>query len=71
MNNASVIQEKMTKAVASKWIEGWASKNISAEDQPRFIEITESELIGLHDGNFARYKVKPSEFYGWKQLWES
>lgn len=33
----------------------------------RFIEVAESELIGLHEGNFARYKVRPSEFYEWKQ----
>ena len=68
---SSVIQERLPKSRASTWIEEWSSTNVPPEDRDRFIEVAESELIGLHEGNFARYKVRPSEFYAWKQVWES
>jgi DNA-binding Lrp family transcriptional regulator len=38
-------------------------------DQARFIEMIETELLSLHEGNFARYRVRPSEFKRWKELW--
>lgn len=39
------------------------------EDQAKFIEATETELLSLHEGNFARYKVTPSEFRKWQSVW--
>jgi DNA-binding Lrp family transcriptional regulator len=38
-------------------------------DQRRFIEMIETELLSLHEGNFARYRVRPSEFKIWKEHW--
>ena len=32
-------------------------------------EIAESELLGLHEGNFARYQIRPSEFKAWGKIW--
>lgn len=46
------------------------SQNLSEEDQSKFIEVVETELLGLHDGNFARYRIRPSEFAAWKIRWE-
>lgn len=42
---------------------------LSEKDQPRFIESIETELLSLHEGNFARYWIKPEEFARWKTLW--
>jgi hypothetical protein len=30
-----------------------------------------TELISLHEGNFARYRIRPSEFAAWRQIWEA
>ena len=38
-------------------------------DHDRFIELVETELLSLHEGNFARYKITPGEFTRWKQAW--
>ncbi|MDN5284624.1 MAG: hypothetical protein JWR38_898 [Mucilaginibacter sp.] len=38
-------------------------------DRNKFIETVETELLSLHDGNFARYRIKPSEFAAWKTAW--
>ncbi|UKJ06576.1 Fic family protein [Solitalea lacus] len=39
------------------------------EDQAPFIEAVETELLALHDGNFARYRVSPKEFKHWRDNW--
>lgn len=32
----------------------------------RFLTVVETELASIHDGNFARYQLRPSEFAVWK-----
>jgi len=31
--------------------------------------MAEAEFLGLHEGNFARYQIKPSEFDAWLKGW--
>jgi hypothetical protein len=38
-------------------------------DQPKFIGSVETELLALHEGNFARYWISPQEFRRWKEVW--
>ena len=35
----------------------------------KFRDMAESELVGLHEGNFARYQIRPSEFEAWQKVW--
>jgi Fic family protein len=44
--------------------------HITQTDRARFTEVVETELLSLHEGNFARYGVRPSEFSHWKQMWD-
>jgi Fic family protein len=64
-----VIAEGMDVAAANKLIKTH-EENIPQTDRTRFTEVVETELLSLHEGNFARYGVRPSEFNNWKQLWE-
>lgn len=57
------------KAVAAR-IAAWSKEEIGPDDRARFVEIVEAELTSLHDGNFARYRIRPSEFEAWRQVWE-
>ena len=41
------------------------------EVQSKFIETVENELIGLHEGNFARYYLRPAEFKHWREVWRN
>ena len=66
-----VVQDKMTKSKASKFTETFALKNVPENDRGRFIEAAETELVGLHEGNFARFRLRPSQFFAWKAEWES
>lgn len=45
------------------------SKQLPIEDQYKFIEYVETELLGIHEGSFARFRVSPSEFRLWKDSW--
>jgi hypothetical protein len=45
--------------------------NIAADEQGRFREMAESDLLSLHEGNFARLQVRPSEFTAWQIAWEN
>lgn len=67
----SVIHGRMGKKQATAYVGAFTRQHIPAEDRARFQEMAEDELLSLHEGNFARYKVKPSEFAAWLQVWEN
>jgi Fic family protein len=52
-------------------IAAWSTEKLDAADRARFVQIVESEIASLHEGNFARYRVRPSEFAEWRRGWES
>jgi len=38
-------------------------------DRQAFCEVAETELLGLHEGNFARFAIRPGEFAAWREVW--
>ena len=50
-------------------IASWVDKNIPEAERERFRDMAEAELLSLHEGNFARYQIRPSEFAAWEQVW--
>lgn len=66
---ADVVKAAMTKKRAAKYVADWAKEKIQASERARFVEAAEGELLGLHEGNFARYPVRPSEFQAWLKAW--
>ncbi len=42
--------------------------NIPEAEREDVFNLVENEFISLHDGNVARFKVRPSEFEAWKLL---
>ena len=66
---SEVVRSRMDRRTAATHIEGWAEANIDAADRAVFREVAENELLGLHEGNFARYAIRPGEFTTWQQLW--
>jgi hypothetical protein len=59
----------MNRKTARAHLAEIAREIIPAADQDQFIEVAETELLGLHEGNFARYQVRPSEFAAWRLIW--
>jgi Fic family protein len=67
---AQVVQERMDRRAASRHVAAWVDRNIEEADRARLRELAERELLGLHEGNFARYRIRPSEFEAWRQVWD-
>ena len=59
----------MNKRKAGQAIKQFADANVDAIDRHRFIEVTETELMGMHEGNFARYQIRPFEYQAWQEVW--
>ena len=64
-----VVRERMNKKAALAHLNSWTKDNIDPAEREQFREIVEGELLGLHEGNFARYRITPSEFRNWRQAW--
>ena len=68
---ADLVRARVGRKDAAARIAAWSKKEIDPGDRERFAEIVEAELIGLHEGNFARHRIRPSEFAAWRQVWEA
>lgn len=66
-----VVRGKMDRKAAVAYIAEWGKNNITVEDRATFRDMAESDLLGLHEGNFARLQVRPSEFAAWQIVWEN
>lgn len=64
-----IVQGRLNKKMAIAAIRQLARQSIAVEDRDRFIEAVEIELRGLHEGNIARYRLRPSEFDNWRKTW--
>jgi hypothetical protein len=47
-------------------VEAWAAEHLPEIDRTRFINLVEAELHGLHEGNIARFRLRPKEFAAWQ-----
>jgi Fic family protein len=61
-----VVLAKERDSQASARIRAYAEAHLPKEARDRFRAVAETELSGLHEGNFARYQVRPSEFAAWR-----
>ena len=60
---------KQTKPESINAINNFTDKNIPSSDKERFVEVVQTELLSLHLGNIAKFKILPAEFEGWKLVW--
>lgn len=65
----SIVKNKYNQPKAIREIQKWSEVHIASDDQAKFKEKVESELISLHIGNIARFKILPKEFESWKTIW--
>ena len=66
---AEVVRAAMNKQRAIAFVARQARQHLPPADQHRFVEVAETELMSLHEGNMARYRLRPSEFEAWRQGW--
>jgi Fic family protein/DNA-binding transcriptional ArsR family regulator len=66
-----VVRGKMNRKAAAAYIAEWVKDNVTADERETFRGIAETDLLSLHEGNFARLQVRPSEFAAWQAAWEN
>ena len=65
-----VVRGLHNRASAAPSIAAWTDENIPINEREHFREVAETELLNLHEGNFARYQIRPSEFAAWQAIWQ-
>ena len=66
----SVVRSRMSKKKAASHLAEWTADHIPEQEREQFRATAEGELLGLHEGNFARYQIRPSEFEAWQKVWK-
>ena len=66
---AKIVRSHLTRGAAYRHLAYWAQEHIAEEERDRFRAMAENELLNLHEGNFARYQICPSEFAAWQKIW--
>ena len=66
---ARIVGEGMNRKAAFEHIRAWAGENVDEDERERFRELAENEILGLHEGNFARHRIRLSQFRAWQPVW--
>ena len=66
---SEVIRNRVTRVEVGRFLKAWIDGHIKSADSERFRQVAEEELLSLHEGNFARYQVRPLEFREWQTAW--
>src|SRR5271156_25381 len=66
-----VVRQHLDRKEATAYIAEWLNNNVAVDERGKFREMAESDLLSLHEGNFARLGVRPSEFAAWLVAWEN
>ena len=67
---AEVVRAGLNKTQAVALLRQTAQSQVPPADQARFLEVTETQLMSLHEGSIARYRLRPSEYRAWKATWQ-
>ena len=66
---AAVVRAGMDKKAATALARQLAAEQVPPADQARIVEVVETELMSLHEGNIARYRSRPTEHQAWRPGW--
>jgi hypothetical protein len=66
----AVVRDHLNKKDADIFIKKQVNATIPEKNRARLVEIIETELGALHEGNIARYHIRPLEFEAWHKTWE-
>jgi len=65
-----IVKGGLDKHDATKWIANQAGSEIIEPDRAKFTEVVEIELGSLHEGNIARFRLRPREYDDWRKTWK-
>ena len=65
----TVITQAMDRETAVAFLRRRVQDTIPPAERARFMEVAETEIMSLHEGNIARFRLTPREFDAWKRIW--
>ena len=65
----AIIRGTMDRSAAGRFIRQEIEQKAPPKDRVHLVELVETEVMSLHEGNFARYHVRPSEYQAWRGHW--
>ena len=65
----TVVSRPMDRTAAVAHIRRQAPGSFSEGERNRFIELVETDLMNLHEGNLARARLSPVEYSAWREGW--
>jgi len=65
----AIVIGKMDKQTTTSYLRERASAELSPDERDRFVEVVETEVMNLHEGNMARFRLRPTEYRSWKDTW--
>lgn len=66
---ASVVRSRLNKNQAVAFVRQRAADVLIGRERLRFVEVVETQLMALHEGSIARYRLRPSEYQAWVNSW--
>lgn len=66
---SEVVRSRMDKGKALAFIRQRSIGSLPDGNRARFVEMVETELMSLHVGNIARFRLRPSEYHTWWEDW--
>nr|WP_314629241.1 Fic family protein [uncultured Noviherbaspirillum sp.] len=65
-----VVRGSMGKSDAISFVHRHAQEHVPEQDRARLVEVIETQLMSLHEGSIARYRLRPSEYQAWQAAWK-
>lgn len=65
-----VVRGRMGKAATIPFVQRFAEGWVPEQDRARLVEVIETQLLSLHEGSIARYRLRPSEYQAWQAAWK-
>ena len=65
----TIVARRMDRNAAVAYIRRRATEAFPEEERSRFIELAETDLMNLHDGNLARARLSPAQYLAWRAGW--
>ncbi len=66
-----VIRRPLGRGEATDYVRAQAQILVEPEERDQLAEVAETELLALHEGNFARYQIRPSQYEAWRRVWDA
>ena len=66
-----IVTGLMDKKATTSHLRRRASEALPAAEGTRLVDVVETEVMSLHEGNVARFRLSPTEFESWQKIWRS